>query len=147
MVEVLAEESIRFADPDTLEAQVREYAMIQETEKQVAARKAELKEKLFATLDLDGVEDETGSKVIEFGTPINGVIRLIKQRRVSRKLNEDLADEVIATKELEDEVYRYVKTIDEDALMAAMYEGKITENDLDTIYPITVTWALTPKKR
>ena len=40
-----------------------------------------------------------------------------------------------------------VRVIDEDALMAAHYDGDITEEEIDEMFPVTVVWALrTPKK-
>jgi hypothetical protein len=40
-----------------------------------------------------------------------------------------------------------VRVIDEDALMASFYEEKITEEQIDEMFPVVITWALrTPKK-
>jgi hypothetical protein len=39
------------------------------------------------------------------------------------------------------------RVINEDALMAAYYEGKLTEEQLDEMFPTTVIWALTTLKK
>jgi hypothetical protein len=43
---------------------------------------------------------------------------------------------------LEDDLYELKRVVKEDALMAAFYEEKITEDELDEMYPATVVWAL-----
>ena len=77
----------------------------------------------------------------------DGIVRIEKQRRTTRKLNELVADEIIDAAELSDEVYEMKRVINEDALMAAYYEGKLTEEQLDTMFPVTVTWALRTLKK
>jgi aminoglycoside phosphotransferase family enzyme len=80
-------------------------------------------------------------------TPIDGVLRVEKSGRRTRKLDEDKATEIIEQQGIADDVYKMVRVIDEDALMAAYYEGKITEEQIDEMFPTTVVWALrVPKK-
>jgi hypothetical protein len=110
-------------------------------------RSKELREKILAVVDVDGYEDDKGNILYELDTPIDGVIRLEKQRRATRKLDEDKAEEIIEAKGLSDKVYKMVRVIDEDALMAAHYEGEITEEEIDEMFPVSIVWALrTPKK-
>ena len=98
-------------------------------------------------VDTEGYEDEKGNILFEFENPIDGVVRLEKQRRATRKLDEEKAEAIIAEKQLGDDVYKMVRVIDEDALMASFYDGKLTEEELDEMFPVTVVWALrTPKK-
>jgi hypothetical protein len=53
-----------------------------------------------------------------------------------------MADNVIMSKGLESELYKTIQIIDEDALMAALYEGKLTEEEIELMYPEKVVWAL-----
>ncbi len=132
---------------DDFDTQVREYVRVKETMDALEKRSKELREKILAVVDVDGYEDDKGNILYELDTPIDGVIRLEKQRRATRKLDEDKAEEIIEAKGLSDKVYKMVRVIDEDALMAAHYEGEITEQEIDEMFPVSVVWALrTPKK-
>lgn len=147
MANIIKEEESRFADPDSLEAKIREYMKLKESIDFMTERTRILREQLFEALDTEGFEDDRGNILIELDTPIEGVIRLEKQRRTKRKLDETQAEVIIKERQLEDEVYKTVRVLDEDALMAQLYQDKITEEELDTMFPIEVTWALTPKKK
>jgi hypothetical protein len=144
---VIPEDGSRFENPDSLTAQVREYIRVKNSLELLETRQKELREKLFAQLDTDGYEDDKGNIQLELDEPVDEVVRLEKQRRTTRKIDELKADEIIATKQLEDVVYKTVRVVDEDALMAAYYEDKITEQELESMYPAKVTWALMTKKK
>lgn len=142
----LIEEDGRFADPDNIAYQVKEYLMVKKTLDEMETRQKELREKLFAALDEEGLEDDKGNIQLELDEDILGIVRIEKQRRVSRKIDELKADDIIESNGLGDTVYVMTRTIDEDALMGAFYEGKITEDELDEMFPPKVTWALMTKK-
>jgi hypothetical protein len=107
----------------------------------------ELREKIFAYLEEEGLEDEKGNIQLPLEAPIDGVLRIEKSGRRTRKLDDEKAAEIIEAAGIADDVYKMVRVIDEDALMASYYEGKVTEEQIDEMFPVTVTWALrTPKK-
>lgn len=145
MVKIIEEEG-RFADPDDVTYQVKEYLQVKKTLDEMETRQKQLREKLFAKLDSDGYEDDKGNIQFDLDNKIDGVFRIEKQRRVSRKIDELRADEIIEANGLGEDLYKMVRTIDEDALMAAHYEGRITEQELDEMFPAKVTWALMTKK-
>jgi hypothetical protein len=146
MVEAV-DEPRQFLDPNSIDSQVREYVLLKQSMDTLEKRQKELREKIFEVLDSDGFEDDKGNLQYEFPSEIEGVVRLEKQRRVSRKLNEAKADEIIAANNLEAELYEMKQVINEDALMAAFYEGKISESELDDMFPASVTWALRTLKK
>jgi len=147
MAKAADEQGVRFSNPDDLSSQVREYLKLKSTMEVLDARQKELREKLFEQIDTNGFEDDKGNVILELDSTIEEVVRLEKQRRVSRKLDEDKADELIAEKQLGDEVYEMKRVINEDALMAAHYEGKLSEEEIDIMFPAKVVWALTTKKK
>jgi hypothetical protein len=132
----------RFESPDDLESQVREYAKLKASIDFMESRQKELREKLFAAFEAEGFEDDKGNLQLPLENEVEGIVRLEKQRRVSRKLNEPKADEILSQLGIKDEIFVLKPVLEEDALMAAFYEGKITEEQLDDMYPSTVTWAL-----
>jgi hypothetical protein len=136
-----------FANPDDPETKISEYVRLSVSIDSLELRKKELRDDMFAILDEDGLEDDKGNLLYAFSAPIEGVIRLEKQRRTSRKLDEDAATDIIEATGIADSVYKTVRVIDEDALMAQYYEGNITEEQIDQMFPTTVIWALRlPKK-
>jgi hypothetical protein len=110
-------------------------------------RQKELRESIFTAIDNTGYEDDKGNVVLELPSEIEGIVRVEKQRRVSRKVDELAAEEIIAEHKLEDELYTTVRIIDQDAIMSALYEGKLSEDEVDRMYPPVVTWALRTAKR
>ena len=147
MAKLIEEEGTRFEDPESLEAQVREYAKLKASMEVLESRQKILREKLFGHLELEGLEDDKGNIQLDLPTAIDGITRLEKQRRATRKLNEGAAEMILSEVGLEDTVYKMVRVIDEDALMAAFYEGQITEEQLDEMYPVSVIWALRTLKK
>lgn len=147
MAKRIDEEVSRFEDPDSLDAQVREYVKLKTAIDSMESRQKELRDKLLAALDTDGFEDNSGNLQIELPSAVEGVLRLEKQRRVSRKLNEPKAEEILTMLGLYDDIFVLKPTLDEDALMAAFYEEKITEEELDEMFPANVTWALRTLKK
>lgn len=141
------DEPREFANPDDPQSQIREYIKLAQAIDSLEERKKDLRTKLFELLDAEGEEDEKGNVLYQFDSPIDGVTRLEKQRRATRKLDDEKAEEIIESAGISDDVYKMVRVIDEDALMAAYYEGKVTEDQIDEMFPTTVVWALrTPKK-
>lgn len=145
MAKIIEEEG-RFADPNDISFKVREYLQVKKTAEEMEARQKELRDELISSIDELGYEDGDGNYQLELDNEIFGIVRLEKQRRVKRTLDEDKAEAIIEANELGDEVYKMVRTIDEDALMAAHYEGKISEYELDEMFPAKITWALMTKK-
>lgn len=146
MANVIDEGETRFSNPDDFDSQIKEFIKVKNSLEILEARSKELREKLFAHLELEGEVDDKGNYFIEFPSPVDGVSKLEKARRATRKIDETVAEKVIKTHKLEDTLYKYVQTVDEDALMGAFYEGKITEDELDEMFPAKITWALMTKK-
>ena len=142
MAKRIEEETRTFVTPDDVAGQVKEYLYVKKNIDQMETRSKELRDRLFAHLDEDGYEDDKGNVQLELGADIDGVVRLEKQCRVTRKLNEPKADEILSELGLKDEIFVMTPVLDEDKLMAAFYEGKITEEQLDDMFPSTVVWAL-----
>jgi len=136
----------RTAD-DSLEGKAKEYAFLKKQKEYMEKQISELREEIFATIDESGEVDSKGNVVIEFDTEIEGFGSVIKQRRVTRKINEAVAEEMITAKGLEDKLYKTIRVVDEDALMAALYSDELTEEEIDEMYPQNVVWALVMNKR
>lgn len=146
MANLIPEEPRQFADPNDFNTQVAEYVRLKASIKLMEARTKELNKTLTEKITEQGYEDSEGNWILDLENPIDGFTYLEKQRRVSRKIDESVAEDLISSLGIEDEVYEMVKTLSEEKLMAAYYDGKITEAQLDSMFPVAVSWALWTKK-
>jgi hypothetical protein len=137
----------RMTDENDLVVQAKEYAFTKQQLEYWEKQQKELKAKLFERIDADGEVDSSGNVVIELPKEVEGFVAVVKQRRVSRKIDELAADAIIETKGLEEKLYKTIRVVDEDALMAALYNDELTEEEVDEMYPQQVVWALVMKKR
>ena len=129
----------RVAQQDDLVNQAKQYAFLKSQLDYLEKQQKELRVKLFEMIDTDGEPDSKQE--------VDGYVAVTKQRRVTRKIDEEKAAEVIAEHELEDSLYKTIRVIDEDALMAALYDDTLTEEEVEEMYPQSVTWALVLSKK
>lgn len=141
------DEPREFANPDDFDTQVREYLQVKSTAEMLDARKEDLRKNLFSHLESSGEIDDKGNYFIELPQPVDGIVRLEKQKRTIRKLDEGSAEEILKDNGLEDEIYETVRVVNEDKLMAAYYEGKISEDELERMFPAKISWALRTAKK
>jgi hypothetical protein len=142
MANRIEEEGVRFSNPDDLQSQVQEYVKLKASMAVMEARQKELKAKIFAHIENEGSEDTSGSVSLYLDTPIGDVQRVQKTRRAKRTLNEETAESIIEQAGIADDVYEMKRVINEGSLMSAYYEEKITEEQLDEMFPTSVIWAL-----
>lgn len=140
-------EELRGANENDLVNQTREYSFAKKQVDYFEKKQKELREKLFEHIETEGESDSDGHIVLELPEEIDGYRSIKKQRRVTRKINEDVAKELIALKGMEDTLYKTIQVVDEDALMAALYNGELTEDEIDLMYPQQIVWALVMNKR
>ena len=136
----------RNTDETDLIARTKKYAFLKSQLDYLEKEQKALREELFAVLDGEGEVDDKGNVMIQLPQEVDGFNSIIKQRRVTRKVDELRAEEIIAAHGLEDTLYKTVRMVDEDALMAALYEEVLTEEEVDEMYPPKVVWALVLKK-
>lgn len=147
MANIIPEDNDRIVDPNDINAQIREYILIKKSTSTMEARAKELREKIFEYIDADGEEDDAGSFNVYLDSEIDGVLRIQKTRRAKRVLDEAAAEAIIEEAGIGDDVYEMKRVINEDYLMAAFYQEKITEEQLDAMFPTTVVWALNTLKK
>lgn len=122
--------------------QAKEYAFVKKQIEYLEKQQKELKDQIFTYLESNGEKDSNGNIFTELPEPVDGFVNVIKQRRVSRKINESAAEKIITQKGLEDKLYKTIRIVDEDALMAALYSDELTEAEIDDMYPEKIVWAL-----
>ena len=134
-------------EEDPLIKDAREYSFLKQQIDFLEKQQKEVRERLFSTLDEMGEVDDKGNIIIELPEEVNGFGALVKQRRLSRKIDVLVADEIITEKSMEEQLYKTIRVVDEDALMAALYNDELTEAEIDLMYPQKIVWALVMNKR
>ena len=139
-------EEPRNADESSFINRAKEYAFIKSQMEYLEKQQKELREHLFEYADLNGEVDDKGNIILELPDDVEGYSSVIKQKRVTRKVDEFVAEEIITEKGMEETLYKTIRVVDEDALMAALYNDELTEDEIDRMYPQKITWALVLKK-
>lgn len=136
-------------DPEevALIARAKKYAFLKSQLDFLEKEQKEIRSELFSDIESSGETDDKGNVVLELPEEVEGFVSIMKQRRVSRKVNEAKAEEIIEAKGLQDKLFKTIRVIDEDALMAALYSDELTEEEIDEMYPEHVIWALVMNKR
>jgi hypothetical protein len=124
---------------------VRQSATLKDRIDSTMSIQNEVKDKLREGLEELGQEDDRGHIVVEVNDELTGISKVINQRKVSKSLNINIAEEILKEKGLHESCIMMVPVLDEEAIMAAYYEGVVTEEDIDKMFPAKVTWALVLK--
>jgi glycyl-tRNA synthetase beta subunit len=129
--------------------QSREYIVLKENKTALEKREAVLKKSLMELLAKFG--QPTGSegqhRTIEFPSPIRGVVAMVRQQRTAIHV-DDAAAEAIARKHgLYDRLFKPVMTLDQDAVMVAVEEGRLTDEELERIFPKKVVHSFVMEKK
>ena len=143
----IAKQKPRGVEKDDTLSQAQQYIFYKKQVEYFQQQMKELREDLFSAIEMGGEADDKGNIIFELPKEIEGFTSMTKQRRVTRKIDEDVAFEIIDERGLRDKLIKTVEVIDEDALMAALYSDELTEEEVDEMYPQTVVWALVMNKR
>jgi hypothetical protein len=109
-------------------------------------RQTEIKKRVIDGIKELGYEDGNGHIVVDINDSATGIARAVHQRRVSKSLDTDVAETLLDSKGLTERCSRKIFVLNEEEIMAAYYEGLLTEEDIDAMFPSKVTWALVMSK-
>lgn len=126
---------------DTLKKYARQYVVLKDELGVLSNRQSELKARILAELDT-AKPNMNGHRVFEFEDQHMGEIKVTKQRRVSKALDMQVAEEILTRKGIKDACIKMIPTLDEAAIMSAFYEGHLTEEDIDSMFPAKESYAL-----
>jgi hypothetical protein len=127
-------------DLQSVKNEVRQYLSLKDQADLLSKRQTEIKTRLTASIDEHGSEDDRGHIVLNIPDEENE-ISIMKQKRVSKNLDIAAAEIILTKKGIKDTCIKMTPTLDESAIMAAFYNGHLTEEDIDTMFPSKVTYA------
>lgn len=123
-----------------IKSKVRQYLSLRDEAALLTKRTNQIKEELIEVVEAQEFDDR-GHKKLVIEDEYKGEVTLTKQRRVSKSLDMDVAENILTTKGIKDKCIKMVPTLDEAAIMSAFYEGLLTEEDIDAMFPSKVTFA------
>jgi hypothetical protein len=130
-------------DTTAIRSFINQYQKLKDEVDFLSKRQTEIKSRLTQSIDEFGAADERGHIVLTVPAEMSEEqdVTIMKQRRVAKNLDMDVAEDILTKKGIRDKCIKMVPQIDEAAIMAAFYEGYLTEDDIDTMFPSKVTYA------
>lgn len=132
---------------ESVKNDVRQYVALKDQANLIGDRQTEVKKRLTAVIEEIGSFDDRGHMVLEVDDDVSGVSAIVKQRKVSKNLDMQVAEDLLTKRGIKDACIEMVPTLNESAIMAAFYEGKLSEEDIDAMFPEKVTYAFTLKNK
>lgn len=126
--------------------QVRQSVMLKDKIDQLNSLQSEVRSTLKDGVKELGEEDSRGHIVVEVDDDTTGIRKVMHQRKVSKSLDIEVAESILKEKNIHERCVTMIPILNEDEIMAAFYEGLITEEDIDAMFPAKVSWALVMTK-
>lgn len=136
-----------------LETGLSEYLLNRSARERATYYEDQLKKNLLAYIEAVGELEEGGHRFVELDVPLahttykagkpapQMVTGIRRQKRVTPSLNEDRTMTLLKKLDLMDECTEVVVVLNEDAVLAANYQGKITDTQLEALYDESVNYA------
>lgn len=133
---------------DSIVAKFRQWATIKHETAALTTRQNHLRDEISAYVDKHGVKDNRGSLFLDLDTPVevgDQVFRQIKrERRVSTSFDEEAAEALLESKGLLAEAQTTITVLDQDKVYVLNQEGKITDEEIDSLFVQRESWAFKP---
>lgn len=127
-------------DAESIKRYARQFVVLKDEINNLTSRQSEVKSRIMVELD-QVAPDMNGHKVFEFKDEHMGDVKVTKQRRVSKTLDMSIADEILTRKGIRGACIKTVEVLDEAAIMSAFYEGHLTEQEIDAMFPAKESYA------
>lgn len=144
MPKIIPQEESRFEDKTV--ADFRAFVKLKAQIDDLTKMQTEIKNRLVEVLEANGDVDDKGHVWYDIDG-VDGYSGMQRQRRVSQKLDMDAAQDILDNTGLSDRCVKMVPSLNEDEVMACLYEGLLTEEQVDAMFPKTITWAFIPVKK
>lgn len=135
------------ATPDEITRRFAEYRKLAGASDALAERADREKQWLKAQAQEFGTEDDKGSRFVGLREAIDGFLSLKAEKRVRRDLDANMATSILKKKKLLKQCQKTVVMLDEDAVLALIFRGKISKAEEAAMYNETVSWAFVPNKK
>lgn len=138
---------------------IKEFCGLKANDAQSKLRMDDQKKALNITVENDGYEDDKGHYRYDLPKPVEVPVwdtkkkaivtklctGLLRQRRNNQNLDEDVAEKILRKKGFYDECTETITVLVPDQITKLMYQGKLTEAEVDKMFSTSVTWAFIPQ--
>jgi hypothetical protein len=132
---------------EPIRKEVQQYVFLKDEVSNLETRVNEIKKRIISSVEQLGTPNDKGSLVLSIEDEKSGTANVVKQRRVSKQFDEDTANKILADKGLFESCTETITVLDQDAVMAAYYNGLLTDEDIEAMFPEKVSWALILEKK
>ena len=122
--------------------QVRQNVVLKDRIDELTAIQNGVKKEIKKGIEALGEPDDRGHVVVEIDDEVSGIKKVMHQKRVTKNLDIEVAEELLKEKGIHERCITMVPVLNEDEIMTAYYDGLINEEDIDKMFPSKVTWAL-----
>ena len=126
---------------DIIKNTVKQYLALKKEADMLSERTTELKKRLTSDVEEFGEENDRGHIVLD----VDGVT-LTKQRKVSKNLDMDVAEQMLKKRGIYDRCVKMEPVLQENEILACVYTGDLTEEDIDVMFPDKVSYAFLVKE-
>jgi hypothetical protein len=126
---------------EEIQADIRQFATLKEQVDLITKRMNEVKKNLTDAVDTYGEVDGRGHIVLELGDESVGVVSLTKQRRATPSPDMEAIERILKEKELWDRCIVMVPEVNKDEVMAASFDNLLSEEEIQEMYPLNVSYA------
>ena len=127
-------------------SKVQQFITIKRQVDDLTKEQTQLKTFLSNLVDEEGEPDDKGNLWYPLEQEVDGYRSLQRQRKVSQSLDPAEATRILGAKGLAERCYTWEPVLNEDQVMACLYEGLLTEEDVDAMFPKKIIWAFIPSK-
>ena len=108
-----------------LKRNVRQYLALKGELEVLTTRQLEIKKRLIEVVEEEPANDN-GHRLLSVEDDIVGGVTLTRQKKVSKNLDMDVAEEILTKKGIKDTCIKMMPVLDEAAIMDAFYDGYLT---------------------
>jgi hypothetical protein len=130
---------------ESIKPTLRQFLALKAEAELITNRVNDLKKILIEEVENYGEEGMNGHIYLNIDDDIKGSLTLTKQRKVSNPLDIEIAEKLLEERGIKNECIKMIPTLDDSAIMAAHYTGKLSEEDIDAMFPAKVSWAFIVK--
>jgi len=128
-----------------LKSNVRQFLALKKEVEVLTKRQDEIKSRLKLTVEAAGETDDRGHVTLQVDDDIIGAVTLTQQRRVSKTLDMNVAENLLKERGIYDKCVKMVPVLQEDAIMSCVYTGELSEADVDAMFPAKISFAFLVK--
>jgi hypothetical protein len=115
-------------------ALARQYLQFRKGREALQKNEDTIKKTLMTVLEESGEADDKGNRFYYFPESVDGVQGVKRERRLSQSLDEDAAMELIEKHNLQNSCLENIVVLNEDGLLAANFDGIISDKEMASLY-------------